>query len=384
MNENSPICARATETDDGGLERVSHQPDDRERRQRLADQNDGQRCSDHGRRRQQHAWIEQHADGHKEQNRKCISHRECVGGSPDAEFRSPDHQAGEECAERHRDAEDFRGRHRNPERDRQNGKRKEFPRLHPRDVRQQPGQGSAAHDDREDGQRRHLDNSEGDGRHGRVRCRLTRHRRHEHEDQNGEQVLHDQPADRDMPGRRVQLTMVRQHAHQDDGAGDRQRNAEYEACHETPPGCICHSGAQCRGDETLDDRARNSDAAHREQILDMKLQANAEHQQDDADLRELFRQRAIGDEPWRVWTHENAGDEVTDDGRESQPLRDVAANEGGDQTSGQGEDQVEFVHALPGTRTVAAHRVPFNVRSRIRDRLHLAAREERRLIVVMR
>jgi hypothetical protein len=59
-------------------------------------------------------------------------------------------------------------------------------------------------------------------------------------------------------------------------------------------------------------------------------------------------------------------------------------NEGGDQASGQGRDQVELVHALPGTRTVAAHGVPFNVGSRIRHRLHLAAREQRRLIVVMR
>ena len=54
-----------------------------------------------------------------------------------------------------------------------------------------------------------------------------------------------------------------------------------------------------------------------------------------------------------------------------------------DQASGQGEDQIEFVHELPGTRTVAAHRVAFHVCSGIRDRLHPAASEERRLIVVM-
>ena len=49
----------------------------------------------------------------------------------------------------------------------------------------------------------------------------------EHDD--GEQVLDDQPADGDVPGRRVQVAVVGQHPHQHDGARHRDRQAEHQA-----------------------------------------------------------------------------------------------------------------------------------------------------------
>ena len=58
--------------------------------------------------------------------------------------------------------------------------------------------------------------------------------------------------------------------------------------------------AQQRGDRALDDRARDRHAADGEQLLDVKLQADAEHQQDDADLGELLGDVRVGDEAWRV------------------------------------------------------------------------------------
>ena len=61
------------------------------------------------------------------------------------------------------------------------------------------------------------------------------------------------------------------------------------------------------GDEALDDRAGNRHALHREQLLDVELQADAEHQQDDADLGELLGDVAIGDEPRRVRADEQPG-----------------------------------------------------------------------------
>ena len=50
---------------------------------------------------------------------------------------------------------------------------------------------------------------------------------HQHEDR--EQVLDDEPADGDVAGRRVQVVVVGQHADQHDGAGDRDRHAEDDA-----------------------------------------------------------------------------------------------------------------------------------------------------------
>ncbi len=76
----------------------------------------------------------------------------------------------------------------------------------------------------------------------------------------------------------------------------------------------------------------------------MELQANAEHEQDDADLSQLLRVLAIGHEPWRVRTDDDAGDEITGDRGESDPLGEVAEHQRGRQPAGQGQDQSAVWH----------------------------------------
>ena len=51
-------------------------------------------------------------------------------------------------------------------------------------------------------------------------------------------------------------------------------------------------GPEQRRDEALPDRPGDGDAADGQQLLEVELQAHAEHQQDDADLGELVRQAA--------------------------------------------------------------------------------------------
>ena len=51
----------------------------------------------------------------------------------------------------------------------------------------------------------------------------ARERRQQHEHNDGEHVLHDEPADRDMTRAGVKLAAVREHANQDDGARDGER-----------------------------------------------------------------------------------------------------------------------------------------------------------------
>ena len=62
-----------------------------------------------------------------------------------------------------------------------------------------------------------------------------------------------------------------------------------------------------------DDRAGHRDAPHGEQFLDVELQADAEHQQDDADLGELLGEVRVGDEARRVRPDQRAGEQVADD-----------------------------------------------------------------------
>lgn len=45
------------------------------------------------------------------------------------------------------------------------------------------------------------------------------------------------------------------------------------------------------------------------------MHADAEHEQNDADLGQLSRQVRVGDEAGREWTDGNAGDEIAHDRR---------------------------------------------------------------------
>ena len=65
------------------------------------------------------------------------------------------------------------------------------------------------------------------------------------------------------------------------------------------------AGAQHRSDGALRDRTWDRDPAHREQLLEMELQADPEHQQNDADLGELFGEMCVGREAGRMGTDRN-------------------------------------------------------------------------------
>ena len=54
------------------------------------------------------------------------------------------------------------------------------------------------------------------------------------------------------------------------------------------------------------------------------MQADAEHQQDDADLGELAGDRRVGDKAGRERTDEDAGDEIADQRRQPQPVGQIA------------------------------------------------------------
>ena len=76
----------------------------------------------------------------------------------------------------------------------------------------------------------------------------------------------------------------------------------------------------------------------------MELQAHAEHQQDDADFRELLGKAAIDDEPGRVRADERAGQQIADNGRQAEAVRDVSEEKRDTQPGGEREDQVITMH----------------------------------------
>ena len=138
--------------------------------------------------------------------------------------------------------------------------------------------------------------------------------------------------------------MVGEHADQHNRAGDRERHAEYDAGRPAPAKQVRDDGAERCGDGALRDRPGNGDASHGKQFFDVKLKADAEHQQDDADLGELFGDFRVGDEPGCVRTHQRAGKEIADDRGQPCSLREVTQDQGGRKAAGERQDQIEVVH----------------------------------------
>ena len=122
-------------------------------------------------------------------------------------------------------------------------------------------------------------------------------------------ILDDEPSDGDVAGRRVELPVVGQHPDEHDRARHRQRDAEHDAGGKIKACRPGHDDAKTRGDGALDHRAGDRDLADREQFLDVELQANAEHEQNHTNFRELLGERAVSDVARRVGADEKTGDQ---------------------------------------------------------------------------
>jgi hypothetical protein len=70
----------------------------------------------------------------------------------------------------------------------------------------------------------------------------------------------------------------------------------------------------------------------------VELQADAEHQQDDADFGQLLGQRRVGDEARRMRSDERTGQEIADDGREANPLGEISQDKRRGEAAGERED----------------------------------------------
>ena len=102
------------------------------------------------------------------------------------------------------------------------------------------------------------------------------------------------------------------------------------------------------------DGSRDRDTAHGEQLFDVKLQTDAEHQENDADLRKLLGERGVRDESRGVRTNKRSGEQVSDNGRKSEPLGDVSKNEGGSEAAGERENQIVRMHSRSSTKVLVA------------------------------
>ena len=141
-----------------------------------------------------------------------------------------------------------------------------------------------------------------------------------------------------MPGLGVQIVVVGQDAHQDDRARHREAHPENEPRRPVPSHGPGENGPKRGRHPALRDRAGDGDTANGEQLFQMKLQADAEHQQDHADFGQLLGKRRVGDEARRVRPDEDAGQEVANDRGQADSLGDVSQEKGRGESASQGED----------------------------------------------
>ena len=78
------------------------------------------------------------------------------------------------------------------------------------------------------------------------------------------------------------------------------------------------------------------------------MQADAEHQQHDADFRELRGGVEVGDEARCRRADDDAGDKVADQGRQLDAFGDEAEDQGDAEAGGQGGDQGNIVFHAGG------------------------------------
>ena len=128
-------------------------------------------------------------------------------------------------------------------------------------------------------------------------------------------------------------------AEQYHGAGDGQRDTEHEAGCRRPALPPADRHAERRRHERLRERAGDGDGADRQQVLEREMQANPEHQQDDADFGELIGNALVGDEARRERADGDAGEQIADQRRQPQALGHEAEGEGEHKPYGERRDE---------------------------------------------
>ncbi len=259
----------------------------------------------------EHDGVDQHAHRDEEDGGEDVAQRDHVGERGVAELVFGQRQPGKEGAEGDREAEEAAAR-RQPDREHDRREQGELVRAGVGDAAPDHGQDERAqHVGRRD-QRDAGDNGEDDFA-GRERFAAEGRDDYHHED--GAELLQDANVDRGDAGDRLELAAAFEDLHDDDGArvggeeaeddGDLAAEAEERADEE----------ADRDGEDDLATTAKQGEPAVVEQMAERELDADAEHEQDDADVGGVRDVLEVADGPRRVGANDNAGDEEADNRR---------------------------------------------------------------------
>jgi hypothetical protein len=130
-----------------------------------------------------------------------------------------------------------------------------------------------------------------------------------------------------MALRRVEDVVVDQDAREDDGAGHRDGDADDQPFGGADAECKTSEQSQERGEGNLANGAGDGNSPYGPQVAEVKVKAHAEHKQDDANLSKLPRGFDVGAEARSVGSQNDASQQISDNGGQSQPLCDEPQDE---------------------------------------------------------
>jgi hypothetical protein len=270
--------------------------------------------------------VGQHADGDEEQHREGVAQRQRLLRRALAQLGLAEDHAGEERPKCEGDIEQRSRAEGDTERNREHGEAEQLARAGMGHVMQYPRDHAFA-DDQHDGDegrdlgRRDRDrNRQRDQIEARARLEKRGKRRQQHEREHHREILDDEPADGDAAALGLEQAPFLHRPQQHDRARHRQGQTEHEARAHGPAQSPRERHPECGGDRDLRNRSGDGDAPDREQVFERKMQSNAEHQEDHADLGELVRNPLVGDIARGERADEDAGDEITDKRGKPQPL----------------------------------------------------------------
>ena len=331
----------------GQTQRFSGHEADQEGQQGLEQHDDAQGHQEKGPLFQQGGGVEEHAYGHEEQHREGITQGQGLGGGTGAEIGLAYHHARQKGPEGHGRVEEQGRAHGDAQGEHDDRQREQVTGARARHIAQQGGDQALSGHEGEDRERGQLEQGlaqyppdvafSGAQDHGQ-----------EHQQQDGEQVFHHQPAQGHMAGRGVQHMVVGQDAGEHHGARHGDRHAEDRARPEREAPELEQEHAGQGRERDLHGGPAQGDAAHGQQVLEVKVQAHAEHEQDDADLGQLRGQPRIGHEARRMRPHQDARQQIAYQRRQTELLGHEAQDEGGAQASGEGQDQGNIVRHAHG------------------------------------
>ncbi len=175
-----------------------------------------------------------------------------------------------------------------------------------------------------------------------------------------------------MAGARLQGLVIGKHAQEDHRARDRDGEAEDQPRSGAPAEPVRDERPGRGGHGDLQECAGQGNAPNGEQLFDAKVEAYAEHQENDPDLGELLGNLGVRNESRREGADGDSRNQIADDGRQTKPLRGEAEDDRGRERARERENEIEVGRhraSLAGPKGMS------NSRSRVgRLRSHLLTR----------